>query len=357
MKLYCQYSGIPFSLPHLQSSKAPVLTVHPVFHMERKQLFSIYSDWQEGLLESETDRRLLFLAMLNATGLIDWRATANPTDSNVQAHMSNMYYTCKWVTAVTLPGMKLPQFAITQDTRRLDNISHWLNVWEHIREDFDAGYRTTADLDKQKQREEMLEKLIKTDGAISRFSGLLAQWAFEAANVPDNIRIYWRQILTAKGVNIFSVPRADIDELVEHFETALAEHGSIYSYTLLRYVRDLQRQIVTGLGFNITNSLDLVDVISRSEYTIIDGADAVTATERINIQKLINSAPSQEPREFEYPNKVAYMRAKISWNMAQRAEKSIAEAEDKLTAQIERAFASDQLLADSEADDETDSIV
>ena len=318
MKLYCQYSGVNFTLPQLGTAKTSVLTVHPAFHMEKKHLFNLYNDWQEGLLEDETDNRLLFLALLNSTGLIDWNATANPSPALVQQHMPNMFYTCKWVTAVTLPAMKLPRFAVTGDTRKLDNIKHWLDVWEHIREDFEAGYRSTAEIEKQRQREELLEKLIKSDNEnTSRFAGLLAQWAFDAAQVPDNIRSYWRQIITSKGINIFSIRKADIDEMVEHFEEALGEHGSIYSYTLLKHCRNLQKQVCTGLGFNVSN-MDLVDIVTRSDFTIVDEND-VTDTERLNVQKLINSAPAAKPVEANYPNKVAYLRAKISYDMAQRA--------------------------------------
>ena len=238
--------------------------------------------------------------------------------------------------------MKLPRFAITNDTRKLDNINHWLGVWEQIRADFDSGYKSSCDLEKQKTREEMLEKLIKTDGETSRFSGLLAQWAFEAADVPENIRDYWRKILTSKGINIFSIPRVDMDEMVEHFEDTLADHGSIYSYTMLKYVRHLQKQVITGLGFNINNSLDLVDVVTRSEFSIVDDSD-ITNTERLNIQKLINSAPSREPVESDYPTKVAFLRAKISWKMANRSTEIAASAEEQLEKKLEAAFDADRL--------------
>lgn len=341
MKLYCQYSGVNFNLPQLPTLKSTVLTVHPIFHMDKKALFKLYSDWADGLMESETDRRLVFLAMLNSTDLIDWRATANPTDACVQANMPSLYYTTRWATAIQTPGFKLPKFAITNDTRKLENISHWLQVWENIRENFDISYRTTSQIEKQKTREEMLEKLIKSRGETGRFAGLLCQWAFDAASVPENIRDYWRQILTSKGINIFSIPSVDMAELVEHFEDSLAEHGSIYSYTFLSYIRSLQKQIVTGLGFNITNSLDLVDIVTRSEYSIIEGGDDVTSTEIINIQKIINSAPSVEPVESAYPNRVAFLRAKISWKMASRAAENYASAEEKLQAKLNAEFAAD----------------
>ena len=347
MKLYCQYSGVNFTLPHLQTAKSSTLTVHPVFHMEKKQLFQLYNDWQEGLLETEVDNRLLFLALINSTDLIDWNATANPSPDLVQKHMSNVFYTCKWVTNVTLPAMKLPRFAVTNDTRKLDNIKHWLEVWEQIREDFDAGYRTSSEIEKQRSREEMLEKLIKSDNEdTTRFAGLLAQWAFDAAKVPENIRTYWRQIITSKGISIFSIRKADIDEMIEHFEEHLGEHGSIYSYTLLKHCRNIQKQICTGLGFNITNSMDLVDVVTRSDFTIVGEAD-ITDTERLNVQKLINSAPAFKPVESNYPTKVAYLRAKISYDMAQRAAANKEHNQAALEA---------KLMADLSADEELNTL-
>lgn len=356
MKLYCQYSGINFTLPHLQTARVSTLTVHPAFHMNRAQLYHLYSDWQEGLIEHPNDRRLLFLAILNSTGLIEWQATANPSDAVVNAQMPNLYYTCKWVTAVTLPAMKLPRFAVTKDTRSLENIGEWLKVWEQIRTDFEAGYRTMSQIEKQKEREVMLERLIKGTADTAKYAGLLSQWAFDAGNVPEGIRSYWRQMLCTKGLGILSLNKTDMEELVEHFEETLAEHGSIYSFTFLSYIRWMQKQIVTGIGFNIKESRDLVDIVIRSEYNIIDADDDSTLTERSNIQKLINSAPTIQPIEADYPTKVAFLRANISWKMAQRSKVAEAEAIDKISQQEEKL--EKQLLEDSilniESEDDDD---
>lgn len=345
MKLYCQYSGINFTLPHLKTARVSTLTVHPVFHMNRAQLYHLYDDWQEGLIDHPNDRRLLFLAILNSTNLIEWHATANPSDDIVNAQLPNLYYTCKWVTSVTLPSMKLPRFAITRDTRNLINIGEWLKVWEQIRIDFEAGYRTRAKHEKQREREILLERLIKGNDDTARYVGLLAQWAFDAGNVPEVIRPYWRQMLCTKGVGILSLNETDMEELVEHFEETLADHGSIYSYTFLTYIRWMQKQIVTGIGFNVKDSRDLVDVIIRAEYNIMDADDNSTITERANIQKLINSAPSTKPVESDYPTKVAFLRANISWKLFQRSKIAEAETIDRIIQQ--ETLLEKQLLEDS----------
>lgn len=341
MKLYCQYSGVSFHLPAFSSTLQPtVLTIHPAFHIEPRHLHKLYAAWQEGEMTDANDCKLLFLALLNHTGLIDWHTTAAPNNSTVQLHMSNLYATCKWVTAVHLPSMKLPRFAITKDTRDLVNIKYWMEIWEQIRTDFDAGYRTTTELEKQKQREELLEKLIKSDKESYKFAGILCQWGFAAADVPSNLHAYWRQIICTKGIDIFSLRKADIDEIVEHFEDALIDNSSIYSYTLLKHCRNLQKQVVTGLGYNITNSVDLVDVVTRGDFTIMDESD-VTDTERLNVQKLINSAPTSPPIETHYISKVAFLRAKISYDMAQRAATATKGAQDRLEAELEAAFKAD----------------
>lgn len=346
MKLYCQYSGVSFTLPHLAAMHDSVVTVHPIFHCSMKQLSKLYSSWQDGALDP-IDRRLLFLATLRASNLVDWETTAHPTDATVQLHMSSLWDTIQWITAIISPAYKLPNFVVTNDTATLNNIGHWIEVWEDARANFESGYRTMSEINKQLQREETLQRLIKSHNEdAGRYIGLLAQWAMEATNVPLAIRDDWRALLCTKGVAVFGIRKCDIDEIVEHFEDGLASHGSIYSYAILKYVRKMQQQVAFGLGYN-ADSVDLVDVITESRFSIVEDAD-VTDTEKINMQKLINSAPATEPLESNYPNKVAYLRAKIAWQMSQRATTAAANRQQQLAAELETKLAEDAATNEEE---------
>jgi hypothetical protein len=55
--------------------------------------------------------------------------------------------------------------------------------------------------------------------------------------------------------------------------------------------------------------------LSRGKYQILTQDDT---TETANIKAMIDSAPEHEPTPAQYPTKLAYLKAKLRWQVAKK---------------------------------------
>jgi len=172
-------------------------------------------------------------------------------------------------------------------------------------------------------REAALQRLIKNPHRpISSYASQIADWASIAGSFPSHGTIpspfsgmqitvsdYWRNLieLCASETKLFSIPRDDLQELLDHCEEHIPV-GSIYSnalFKIIRHAMDRQKSFL-GLG-----DLD----ISRSTYEILTSTDNV---EDANLRGAIQAAPVEEPRPDQYPSKFEYLRAKLRYQMAKK---------------------------------------
>ena len=65
--------------------------------------------------------------------------------------------------------------------------------------------------------------------------------------------------------------------------------------------------------------LGLGDIDVSGGYRILDAESSV---QDANIIAMIDNAPTHEPSINEYPSKIAYLRAKMRWQLAQSAKAS-----------------------------------
>jgi hypothetical protein len=120
---------------------------------------------------------------------------------------------------------------------------------------------------------------------------------------------YWKLIISrcANENQVFSIPRNDLVELLEHCEENISI-GSIFSnalFKVLRHALDRQKNYL-GLG-----DLDL----SSGSYKILNPSDSV---ESANLHAMIQSAPKSKPTPEQYPTKMEYMKAKLRWDLMQK---------------------------------------
>lgn len=332
MKVLCAISGIEFSCEHFPAELFSRETTHPIFHIKQKKLIGFISKWATGELTS-TDSYLLFLALLNSSELIDWRVPVirtSLTDSIVANNMESLVKVIGSINLVKNPTLVLPQFSVSKETKDLNNIHYWIEAWEDSLEEYRNAYKSTSDWKLIRNREATLERLIKTpERTIESYAGILADWAEIAGNFPrfevtdyNNVKVslsdYWKLIIRkcCKSESIFEVPRADIEELIEHCESNIP-HGSIYSAKLMSLLRDGIKKQSGFLGFDLFNT--------KTEFTILD---ADTSVQDANKLALINSAPTEKPIEKDYPNKFAYIKAKLKYEMAQEYYKQLSLSQD-----------------------------
>lgn len=324
MKVLCAMSGIEFECQYFPAYLTSREVSHPIFSVPQKKLISYLGKWGRQELTS-TDSYLLFLSILNSSELVEFRVPAfrvEETDSIVAQNMESLAKIVTKLNAVTNPSVVFPRYAITPDTKSLTNISHWIANWNDAWQDFQDGYSKEYDNRKLIVRENALERLIKSPHlSVSSYASKLADWAAVAGEFPENLKVspftgqkiscsqYWKEIIIrcTKEESIFSVPQRDIEYLLTHCECNISI-GNISSNALFKVLRRaLERQ---------KNFLGLGDMdLSGIKYQILDQSDT---TESANIKAMIDSAPEHEPSLSQYPSKIAYLKAKLRWQMAKK---------------------------------------
>jgi hypothetical protein len=315
MKIQCSISGIEFSVEHYPRSLHHSGYYHPIYLLEQKHLLADISRYFQDELTA-TDSYLLFTALLNSTELFDWRVPAKRTELTEHIISNNIEALAQVIGKINLikhPSFVLSRIAVTPDTCTLDNVKYWIKSWEDQIEEFQDGYKEYDITRALIQREAVLERIIKSSQSKpERYAKHLSEWASKAGAFPDYIDEYWKEIICkcVRSESIFSVPKVDLDELIEHCEFNIS-HGSIFSHALmelLRKGRDKQSSFL-GLG-------DFIPSISAGAggFKILD---AEASVEDANILALIASAPTDLPIASDYPNKLAYIKAKHKYELAQ----------------------------------------
>lgn len=318
MLVYCKYSGVEFQVPNFPKMK--IQGIHPLFYASTNHLLSRTTDWAAGRL-IEQERRIMFLALLHSTDLVEFRVTAQPGDNIVQLNMESLIRFVGWQNAVSNPAIAFPRFVISHDTRTLDNFKHWMQAWFDAKKDFEDGYKSYAQGTKLRNREVALERLIKNaQKETTDYSKLLAMWAMDAANVPQNLKNYWTELFQLKGLQIYQAKYADLDELVEHMEENL-EHGSIYASSTLKHVRILRAKNKAGLNFGLgipDEELEKLDLqsISDNPFTIVED-EVLTYNKKLAAA----GAPENAPRRADYKNTLDFLRARAAYVLADKAKK------------------------------------
>ena len=230
--------------------------------------------------------------------------------------------------------LHLPSYIISPETADLGSTPDWIEIWNNCYTDYLDNYKTSTALEKLTRLETTLERLIKDRTKdIASYSGQLAKWAADAANFPEypagldssilggkemTLSAYWQHIIKccAKYEAIWEIPGEDIKELIEHCEETIF-HGSIYAHELMTLLR---------AGYERKNNfLNLGDMDiganGASTYRILDASASI---EDANKLALIDSAPVNKPVESNYPNKLAFLKAKLNYNMKMNQAENVA---------------------------------
>ena len=335
MNVYCQYSGVQFDISGFGGTK--LTYVHPIFSAEPNWLLSRMGSWAAQKYNEE-ESKLLFLALLHSTELVEFRATAMPENNVVQLNMEPLARICAWMYGLSRAQLVLPKFIVQQDNRRMLNVKHWIATWYEARKDYEDGYNKFILDRKLAGKEEALERLIKnSQRTTDDYAGLLATWALQASSAPKGIGDYWRELFLLKGLKVYSARTVDLQELVDHMEEAL-EHGSIFAAATMKHLRILLKKNQAGLNYGLGITDEDLAEIESSPFTIVEGS-----IEEHNMHVVAASAPIEQPQPHHaiyQGSRVAYLRAKAAWDLAQRAKQYAQE----FTNDVEQAVAEDEEL-------------
>ena len=236
MKIICKYSGIPFIsspfFPDLQLG-----SIHPIFEARTEVLFSQRNliDWNKGIL-SEEERKLLFLAILNSTGLAIFKRPAEPSKQCVLYNWEELLNVASWITDTAqylYIHEDLPHFVIDDATYDLATIHGWILAIQGIREDYRVSQRKKKSAAKAMDKTGKLQNLVlnHVNGSkVPRLNSELASWAFDLAGLKDeettlgkdgkqtSLRSFWASIICCPDTEVFGIEKEDITELVEFCE-------------------------------------------------------------------------------------------------------------------------------------------
>lgn len=336
MRLICAYSGVQYSTTYFGGIKG-YTSVHPIFELPTKTLLGRTLDFFKQETTRE-ERRLHFLALLNSSGLIEWRSIAAPSDQTILQHFESLNRTLAWLDLYQYDakhskriGPAFPKFAITPETKSLSNIKYWLQCWDDARTTYEHGSRRESVNQRIQRREKALQKLIMDSSKNpEQFAWTLAQWAADSTDFPTatkvrlrkadksdpesvdvivTLRDYWIDILTNK--NIYEVREEDLIHL-EEFLTENLEHGSIYAFNVLELVRGKLKKQKASLGFGDIFTPEEIERINASPFSIIP-TDTV---EQANILNIASTAPDREPSKRDYATHVEYLKARAKWMLS-----------------------------------------
>jgi len=311
VKITCQYSGITYDVTGFGSTS--LTYIHPIFTAETKWLLSRMGTWAAQKY-TEEESKLLFLALLHSTELVEFRHAAYPENNTVQLNIEPLARFIGWSSGLSRAAIVLPKFVIQHDNRKLENIRYWIRTWQDARKAFEDGYVKYERDKKLHDKEVALERLIRNSAKqVQDYAGLLATWAMQAGTAPKALHDYWRSLFCLKGISIYNAKQIDLEELLEHMEEHL-EHGSIYSHATLTHLRTLVKKNKAGLNYGLGITDEEFNVLEASPFRIVEGS-----VEEHNMEVIIASAPNEEPQANNYPSRVAYLRAKAAWGLAQRA--------------------------------------
>lgn len=319
-KILCAYSSIEFTCEHFPIYLHHRETYHPIFNISQRKLLPYLHKWAGSELTA-IDSYLLFLALLNSTELVEFRIPVrrtNQTDSIVAQNMESLAKTVSRLNAVQNPAVQFPRFVISADTFQLQNVHHWIEIWNNCYEDFLQGARKDYDNRKLAQREMALERLIKNPHKpINLYASQLADWAAVAGSFPGPVEEYWKSIIQkcCNDSQIFSLPVKHIQELLDHCESEINAIGSIFSHKLFEILRRAIHRHKSFLG------PELWDDISIPNYTILE-TDSSSNVELANIKSIVDSAPTVEPKASDFAKRFEYLRAKLKYDLAKRYGKT-----------------------------------
>ena len=339
-KILCAISGVEFKVEHFSLYLTGRQCSHPIFALSSKELLKerYIKAWLEGT-NSEVENYLYYLALFNSTNLVSFRTpairtgdTASIIANNMDALISTLETITDMETELVQAKLDLPRFCVDVGSNELDNSAHWIECWQDNWTDYQNGYKSVNTYQRLMKQESVLERLIKDHTkSVDQYAVHLSNWAALAGDFAqhasyivlneydkrEEMASYWKRIIKAcaKTEAIFEIPDIDLKDLIEHCEEYI-HHGSIYATSLMTLLRaGAERKL---------NFLDLGDVDigtgGRATFRILAPDSSIADA---NMMAMILTAPLNKPVEKDYPNKLAYIKAKMKWDTAQNYKDSL----------------------------------
>lgn len=333
MKLLCRYSGLAYQTDYFQEDK--MVDCHPIFRASQRDLLAKARKWGEGKYE-ENEEKLLFLALLNSTGAVDFKTPASPSRSIVLQNMEALFKLVAWHEHVNPGTFKLPTFRVSDYDYTLSNVHVWITSWYECRAEWMRTGDRKALQDSLETREFIISKMINSGKSAEEMAPRLASWAMIAAKVPLWTRDYWTALFKLKGDAIYDQEHLDgLESCLQWMQDKLfavgsygAGAGTTYAILTLQLLQSLKERCEGGqladlLG-NEARSFSFSSINEEGEESEEKGVE-FQGRELVTWKLMAAEAPTEEPKREDYPSLGAFIRARANFS-AVRILRETAEA-------------------------------
>lgn len=318
MKAICKYSGIAiYKAPYLVGMD--LADIHPIFRAKRKLILNADMVHKFTKAESSEEKKLIFLAVLYATELAEFRVVAKPSPAIVDANFYKLIHTASWLAFAEHTYKQIvgfPQFVISDDTADLTSLPAWIEACEDlksqiIRKDIDRDRAAALS-----QRADEIKKELGEAWLLNRaFTPALARWAFEFAGMKKEDPRYtqWIKILCTKIDEVWVYDIDELKEILNYLENELpAEHPQVLS--VMAQVRNLVAANRKGFtDFAVFNDSDPIG----ETFTILEDG------EQPQVSKHLQDVPTDEPQRKDYPTSAAFLVAQAKYRLNLRAMENL----------------------------------
>ncbi len=350
MKVKCALSGVEFKAQGFgtftTTSQHPLLSAS-LIDLIRDILPLYYLDRL-----NEPEIRVLFVAFLKHSELVDFEHHAAPSIKTIHSNMQSLVKTLDWSLSKA-STFSLPRYRITRANCTLKNISQWISSWSNARENWIDKQRMYGERTLFIIRQEALEKLITSAyRSPEQYAGRLAKWALEASKAhPDRIED-WTAIFKLREPAVYSADKDEIADLLDWLESHLDAVNSTVAQTALRHIRKIAYLNDEGIlhGLDDFEEEDVKLHLARDQGTPYV---MLSRHERM-LRMTVEQAPTSEPKLEEFPTRVAYLVAKARWDVKRNMVSTHSAATAEITiARKPIPLLEDKTLLDSDFDSES----
>ena len=310
MKLICPISSLSWTTSGSASGYGSGISVHPYFSLPLSTLSEHFNLWQAGNPAPHhwTDENiyLLGLAILRTLpSRWDYPCSIDSSLPALAANLHSLHSLALKLYSHTLPSDSdsYPTIVISKDTHTLEQLPGWIETFT----DFllsDTRVSAPLVLSTEQKLESKLQYLSEHNTPPHKLAKLLSKWAALAGKFPSDLVSLWTKLI--EDSIVLRAPRDykteslnNYLELLEHLEFHLAPgtpYGSMLLSKIRKRVAALQSFTTNPAAFLLGESAD------TSESSLFSSLTSPTPT----------SKPTP-PERGNYPNSVAYTRAKLRY--------------------------------------------
>jgi hypothetical protein len=322
MRTICQKSGVELWKSNYFLG-FDLADEHPIFKAKSQLILTPKYIHRFMFAESEIEKRLIFLAVLNTTYLVHFQTIATPSKLTMEKYFLRLMPLAQWVRFAEFKLAKIitfPQYVIRQDNSDLSNIGAWIASIEDIREKIN---RKELERDKSAalhEREMEIKRELGEAIAVGKaFTPKLAKWSLDLCDItprhPDFNR--WMKVLCCP------VKEAWIAELEDFMEIRDLLYDNLPFLEENPQAISVMHQINTLISENRKGFTEF-SLFDETKSEAVDFEILEDGTEHRKVTKInqqLQNVPKDMPLKEQFKNKFEFLIAKAKWDLAQARKK------------------------------------